>query len=244
MICDLFIRSYRKDFGWLELCLAAIDRYAREFRSVIVVIPESSRPWLKRIPMLAEGVRVETCADYRDDYLGQQATKLHADLYTDAELICHVDSDCIFVRPTTPQDLIVGGKAVIVSRPYADLGRHWPWQRPTEEFLGTEVSHDFMQRPPFVFPRWLYEEVREHAFSAHRLSLERYVTTRPPRGFSEFNVLGAWAKAHHPDSFVWIDIAEHGPVEQVCRWYWSWGGLDDGTREEIEGAIQQPEAML
>src|SRR2546430_1989099 len=109
--CDIFIRSYWKDFAWLELCLAAIAQYCHGFRSVIVVVPRSSQPWLRRFPALEDKVQVEFCRDYRDDYLGQQATKLRADTFTDADFICHVDSDCIFCRPTAPADLIEEGKS-------------------------------------------------------------------------------------------------------------------------------------
>src|SRR5947209_4154135 len=107
--CDLFIRSYWKDLEWLRFCLASIQRYCHGFRSVIVVVPRSTAPWLRRVS-LPPHVRVEFCRDYPDDYLGQQVTKLLADNFSDADYICHVDSDCVFFRPTSPEDLIVDGK--------------------------------------------------------------------------------------------------------------------------------------
>jgi len=237
LTCDLFIRSYWKDLGWLQLCLAAIERYCGGFRSVIVVVPRSTGPWLRRLPALAAAARVELCCDYRDDYLGQQATKLMADTWTEADFICHLDSDCIFCRPTTPEDLIVAGRPRIFMSPCSRLGRHWPWRRPTEDFLGWPVSHSFMQRPPFTFPRWIYGELRAHAAAVHGVDLERYVTCQPPRGFSEFNVLGAFAHARHRDDFVWIEDGGADADPPPCRWYWSWGGLDGGTRREIEALL-------
>jgi len=232
--CDIFIRSYWKDFAWLELCLAAIEKYCHGFRSVIVVVPQSSQPWLRRFPKLTGKAQVEFCRDYRDDYLGQQATKLMADTFTDSTFICHVDSDCIFCRPTAPTDLIIDGTPRIIMRPYTRLGRHLPWRKPTETFLGWEVTHDFMQHPPFTYPRWLYPKVREHATAVHGINLEKYITTRPQRGFSEFNVMGALAYVRYPSRFSWIDNSEVDPGTSSCRWYWSWGGLDGATLEEIE----------
>src|ERR1700694_677382 len=98
--CALFIRAYWKDLDWLELCLASRTRYCSGFHDVVVTIPRGSEPWLRRacLPRVA---RIEFCRDYRDDYLGQQSTKLHADTFTDADFICHVDADCIFVRPAS-----------------------------------------------------------------------------------------------------------------------------------------------
>ena len=161
MTCDIFIRSYWKDLDWLQLCLASIAKYCGGFRSVIVVLPRSTEGWLRRCA-LPGGVRIEFCRDYRDDYLGQQVTKLLADSFTDSDYICHVDSDCIFFRQTSPEDFIIDSKPRIFKRPCALLGQHQPWQRPVEKFLGWSVPDDFMQCPPFVFPRWLYQQVREH----------------------------------------------------------------------------------
>jgi hypothetical protein len=220
--CDILIRSYRKDLPWLERCLEGIARFCDGFRDVIVIVPRSSEAWLRRLPALVPNVRTELCPDYRDDYLGQQVTKLHADRFSDAELICHVDSDCLFERAVTPDDLLVDGRPRIVMRSYASLDRHWPWQAPTEQFLGWPVTHDFMQQPPFVYPRWLYGALREHAQTLHGVSIEDYVLSRPPRGFSEFNALGALAHRRYAEHFSWID-GEHGSVDGPCRWYWSWG---------------------
>lgn len=237
MTCDIFIRSYSKDLPWLELCLASIRKFCKGFRRVIVVFPCASRPWLRRIPAFDEGVEVRFCRDYRDDYLGQQATKLMADSFSDADFICHVDVDFIFFRTVTPEDLIAAGRPRVVMRPYSLQGRHWPWRKPTESFLGWEVTDDFMQHPPFTYPSWLYPELRSHATAIHGMDIETYVTTRPPRGFSEFNALGAFAYAHHKDRFIWVDNSRADPGEPFCRWYWTWGGIDEVVRAEINAAL-------
>lgn len=235
--CDILIRSYWRDLPWLELCLAAIERHARGFGEVVVAVPRKSEAWLRRRPALPPWVRLELVPDHADDYLGQQVTKLLSDELTDAELVCHVDSDCIFARPTTPEDLLdASERPIIATRPYAALDRHWPWRGPTEAALGWSVELDFMQRPPFVYPRWLYGALRAHVAAVHGQGIEAYVTSRPPRGFSEFNALGALAHARHRESFCFADAVELG--EGACRWYWSWGGLDERTRREIEGLLR------
>lgn len=235
--CDIVVRSYWRDFAWLELCLRAIERHCVGFGDVIVVMPRGSEPWLRRHPALPTSVRLELCPDYPDDYLGQQVTKLHADELSDAELICHVDSDCIFRCRTQPQDLAPGGRPRVYTRPVEELPRHWPWTRPTEEFLGWRPTHDFLQCPPFTFPRWLYPRVRERAVETKDVPLSEWVLSRPPRGFSEFNVLAAYAYRFHPEDFVWTRGRDIGAEERRCHWYWSWGGLDAATRREIEGLI-------
>jgi hypothetical protein len=234
--CDLFIRSYWKDLEWLHFCLESAYRYCHGFRSVIVVVPHSTEPWLRRA-ILRHQVRIEFCRDYRDDYLGQQVTKLLADTFSEADYICHVDSDCVFCRPTSPADFIVAGKPRILMQSNALLGRHRPWQKPTETFLGCQVLDDFMRHPPFTFPRSLYSHLRQHVLAAHGMDIESYILAQPPRGFSEFNVLGAFAWQYHHDQFLWVDTAVSSPPDPNCRWYWSWGGIDPATRKEIQDLL-------
>ncbi len=227
------IRSYRRDLDWLEWCLRSIERYCTGFRDVIVVVPQSCRDWLAR-RSLPVGVRAAFCADYRLDYLGQQVTKLHADRLTDAEYVCHVDSDCVFVRPTRSADLLVGGRPRVHMAAYEALDPHLPWREATERFLGQPVPYEFMRSPPYTFPRWLYPQLRAHALDNHGVNLTEYVLSQAPRGFSEFNALGAYAFWRHRDEFEWCDTLDPEPP---CRVYWSWAGLDEATCREIEGLL-------
>nr|WP_248832548.1 hypothetical protein [Frankia sp. Mgl5] len=228
----VLIRTYYRDLAWLSYSLAAVEKWCRGFTEVVVVSPRTGAPAVRRA--LPGSVRLEICPDYRDDYLGQQVTKLHADRFTDAELICHVDSDVIFTRSTTPVDLLVAGRPWLVRLPVDKLGRHRPWVASTEDFLGFRVSHDFMQQPPFTYPRWIYPEIRRLSVARHGRSLDEYVTGQPPRGFSEFNVLGAYALAHHPDAFTWFECGDPA-VPSLCAWYWSRARIDPATRRELEG---------
>jgi hypothetical protein len=234
MTCDIFIRSYAKDFEWLGYCLASIAKYCRGFRRVVLAVPRSSLAALGRLPPAPLEIDLRECPNFRDDYLGQQVTKLTADVQTDADLICHVDSDCVFHRSTTPQDLLADGRPRILMRPCRLLARDHPWSAPTEQFLGWPVEHDFMRHPPFTYPRWIYAEVRAHAFRRHGVDIGTYVTRQPPRGFSEFNVLGAYAYRYHRAQFAWVDTSRDDAGAPLCHWYWSWGGLDASRRAQIE----------
>jgi hypothetical protein len=230
----VFIRSYRKDLEWLRWCLASIERWCSGFAEIVVVVPESSWAWARREGLPAAGARFERCPDVRDDYLGQQVTKLLADTYTDADYVVHVDSDCVFRRPTRPADLIAGDRPLVHHCAAELLGRHRPWQRPTERFLGWPLARDYMRHPPFTFPRWLYAELRELCHARHGVDVERYVLAQPFREFSEFNALAAFAHRFHADRFEWIDVGADGVPDPACVWYWSWGGVTPAIRREIE----------
>jgi hypothetical protein len=233
--CDIVIRSYYRDFRWLRHCLASVDRYCHGFRSVVVIIPQASLAKWRWLGLHAD--RVVCCPAYRDDYLGQQVSKLHADVYSDADYICHVDSDCIFRRPTRPGNLADAGRPYVLMEPYARLDPHVPWRALTERFLGEEVNHEFMRRPPYTFPRWIYPALRKRCQARHGMSLAEYVLSQPPRGFSEFNALGAYAYRHHRDAFTWVDVADSAVPPEPCRVFWSRQNLDAVVCQEIRGLL-------
>ncbi|MFE6286343.1 hypothetical protein [Streptomyces sp. NPDC057877] len=230
----MLIRTYHRDVAWLHYALAAIRKWCRGFTEVVVITPRTGSSAVRRI--VGGDVRLEVCPDYRDDYLGQQVTKLHADDFTASDLICHVDSDVIFTRPVTPAALLADGHPWIARRSVSDLGRHRPWLASTEAFLGQPVTYDFMQQPPFTYPRWIYPELRALSLRRHGLPIDRYVIRQRPRDFSEFNVLGAHAHATHPTAFTWYEAAS-GRTPQLCRWYWSRAGIDAGLRRELDGIV-------
>lgn len=201
-------------------------------------MPRSSWSRLRRSGLLARDARFEACADAHDDYLGQQVTKLTADELTGAEFICHVDSDVVFSRRTTADGVTGRGRPRVLHTPHSELpGRERPWKRPTEAFLGWPVEHDFMRHPPFTYPRWLHQELRAHCERVHGVPIERYVLSRPPRGFSEFNALGAYAHRRHREAFDWVRCGPGPPPDARCEWYWSWGGLSPAIEREIASLL-------
>lgn len=232
----LVVRTWWKDLAWASWSLASAKRFARGFDEVILIVPRSSLPWLRHHDLPTAGVRVEMCEDVHDDYLGQQLSKLHADELTDADFICHLDSDCMVARPVSPGELMPRGRPEVVTRAVELMGRHWPWQASSTEFLGWPVLFDCMQRPPFLFPRWLYGDVRDHCVRVHGVGIDEYVLGRPPRGFSEFTVLGNFAYRFHRQSFDWIDATE-AAAAPWCRWYWSWEGLTPETVAELSRLV-------
>jgi hypothetical protein len=204
-------------------------------------MPRSSEPWLRRIDFMGKEC-VTFCRNYQDDYLGQQATKLLADTFTDADFICHVDSDCVFCRPTSASDFIVSGKPLVLMQSCELLPGERPWQKPTDKFFGFPVLDDFMRHPPFTFPRWIYARLRAFAVEEHGMDIERYILRQPQRGFSEYNVLGAFAWHYYHEAFNWVELEGAQHTSAHCRWYWSWGGIDGAIRKEIGQLLKANDA--
>ena len=235
--CDIVIRSYWRDFDWLAYSLRSIEKFYTGFRDTIVIVPEKSTAWLSQYAINTENIRLIVCEDFKDDYLGQQVSKLYVDQVSDAEFICHLDSDCIFRRPISNMQLVLGGKPICYFRSIKELSRHYPWKEPTENILGLKVQYDFMQSPPFCYPRWLYKNVRNWCLQSKGMSLKSWILSRPPRGFSEFNYLGAYCYQHHPNAMHWMPISESNVQERFCEWYWSWERINNQRRETLEKTL-------
>jgi hypothetical protein len=237
MSCDIFIRSYYKDFAWLVYCLQSIKKYCRDFNKIILVVPHSSRRKLDWMGL--SGDVTITCCDYPDDYLGQQITKLSADQFSDADYICHIDSDCLFQKYVTPEDLLVDGKPQVLMSAYSQLDPRTPWKSVTERFLSMEVHYEFMRTPPYTYPRWVYSALRNYAFELHGETLDNYIIAQPNRGFSEFNALGAYAYAFHRQEFFWNEVGLGGSLPDFCRVHWSWGGINAEVLSGINKILQE-----
>lgn len=229
---DILVRSYSRDFQWLEYCLAAIRRWCSGFREVVLVVPERSSSRARRWSLQYD--RMEVCLDRADDYLGQQITKLHADQFTDAALIAHIDSDCVVREPLCPENLCDElGRPRLAITPNSYFVNGGSWRAGTERFLGWPVEFDYMRRQPLLYPCWLYGELRRHSVERHGVSLEEYVGAQPPMGFSEFNVLGAFAHRRHPDALALERHPSADYDETNARMFWSWEGITPAARREL-----------
>jgi hypothetical protein len=224
---DVFIRSYSGDFRWLNYALKALHKRARRFGDVHIVVPIGHKEQLSHLTQ----EKIYECPVYADDYIGQQITKLMADTYCKSDYIMHVDSDLIFTSDVMPENFIVDGKPIIYYEPYSVVGME-PWYPIVSEVLGWNPEHEFMRRFPFVYPRWLYGELRNYLETRYSNTLENYISSRPYRSFSEFNILGEYAWKMHHDKFTWRNPHEDPTYVRQFR---SWDGIDQyvDTLEEL-----------
>jgi hypothetical protein len=220
-IIDIFIRTYFRDFGWLNLSLLSILKFVEGYRRIVIVMPGSSFERLRgnEIPTSARAI-VLRCQEYEDDYIGQQISKLNADSFTDAPLIAHVDSDCIFDAPCSlPAMLTRNGAPVIRQlwrsrRPASD-----GWRRCIADFHGEPLPFDVLTPPPFAYSRGLYGSLRSHCSARHGVTLDDWCLARRIDSLSEFGLLAAHAWFHHREDYSWI--AADDDVDWPCHPYWS-----------------------
>lgn len=229
MTADIFIRSYAKDFCWLRHCLASVNKFGSGFHKIHIAIPSQDMgSFVSIVP--PDNSKIHLVNRWENDYLGQQSDKMHADIYCAADFIVHFDSDCVFGKAFSPEDLMDDGKPVILLEKCDDS----PWPEIAARTLGYKPEYEFMRRHPFIYHRKHYRKFREWLFNTHKMGLEQWIRQQPGNEFSEFNTFGAWLYENHRDEYVWKHPSER-PV--LCKQWWSWGGLTPEIQHEIDSIL-------
>lgn len=238
MTVDLFLRSYAADLPWVPYALRSIHKFVTGIRNVVICVPANDYDKFQRLNFTREIICSSRLEPFKDDYLGQQCDKLIAHLYTDAEYILYWDSDVLAIRPFSPKDLMIDGKPRCLETPYAKLvtangSSAVPWQSIVERALGHPVAKERMRQHPFLTNRMALIGLRDYMQMLHGIPIVDYIASQPNREFSEFNVLHSWAADHAPDMFTFWDT-EKGVPEPFVRQWWSWSGMTQEIREEME----------
>lgn len=237
MTTSIFIKSFPKDFGWLAYCLKSIHRFSSQFSEIVVVIPEGSD-----LPLTQEKVVKIPEPDsgngmHGSGYVTQQLAKISADKYCSGDQICFVDSDVIFTRPVTPDDLMVDGKPLWLMTPMAEVtaGDKNAHAHATSmrEFSGIDPEFEYMRRHSQVIPRWACGCFRDYVQTRHGMSFDKWATAQPFRGVTEFNFWGQFLHREFPN-FIHFHDTRFGIPDSFVKQYWSWGGLTPEIRNEIE----------
>ncbi len=232
MKVSILIVSWLQDLKWLEYCLRSIAKFASGFHQTVVLVPEQEiSEFRERLP-LSNDVSFATyhrTSDKSKWHLHHQVMKCHADLWCpNADFVLHTDSDCVFSNTVTPSDYFIEEKPVMLMEPYVKL-KYNPWQIPTQNTLKRLVPHEFMRRHPQVNPVSVYPGLRERIRELHDQPFDDYVLSLKPDfpwGFSEHNVIGAYAWFEHHDQYHWIDLSKQPrPADRLIQ-FWSHGPMD------------------
>jgi len=224
MKIDIFIRSYRGDFNWLQYCLQSIKKYAHGFGKIHLCINADDYPLLP--PCDAE---VHLVSSWPDGYIQQQNDKLFCDQFCGSPYVLVLDSDCILTQELKPEDLFIEGKPVWLYESVPDGAS--PWPPIVQEALGFKPEFEFMRRHPFLMPKDELVAFRQFMFNKHGEALNVWLKKRPYRRFSEFNSFGAWCYNQRYNAFTWMSPAE---FPTYVKQFWSWGGLTQEIKNEIE----------
>jgi hypothetical protein len=242
MDAQLFIRTWEGDLGWLKFCLKSVRQFWQSaFQPVIVATPEcydnTLSPPVFKIRDVPASIFVEP--KWNDTRRGAVYIGLNADQYTTAETILFTDSDCLFTRKCSADDMMQDGKICLYGNPYAKLmvianppdHNCFTWyRRVCIEVLGIDPVAEYMRRHPFMFYRSTLEGFRNEVTSRMKVSLRELMERYHSGYFSEFNLLSAYALKYQPDLYTFVDIMDARPpfVRQFHSWSQDTTSLDVG----------------
>lgn len=238
MTTSIFIRSYRGDRFWLDYCLRSLQKFATGFKETVVVLPKGDEPHFQTTDF--RGARVIWWDDLPGDgYMGQQHCKMHADTMLDSDFVFFVDSDCFAEGPIRPEDYRLDTKPVQLLRNWQDVGDARMWLPVTERVLGYTPMFEHMAMFPLLYRTDTIARARSYIESTQKKSLGSYIQSVSMREFSEFNALGAYACRYEPQHYDWR-LANPGTdgVPRTVKQRWSWGGLTDEARNEMEAFLR------
>lgn len=230
MKCDIFYKSYRKDFLWLSYSLRSITKFVTGYNEIHIVLPENDKHLFDH-SFLPERTVIHYAPEYGNGYLYQQFIKMSAHKYCNADYILYADSDVIFDKPTDIRTLIDKGKPKILYTDYSKVGQAICWQEPTSKFMNEHQQFEFMRRNCMIAHRSTIETIYSLVPDLENIIM------RSDR-FSEFNAIFAWAFRHEKDKYNFVNTDDWEYEQQYFRQFWSWSGLDKTDLIEINKILQ------
>lgn len=247
MTTDILIVTWHRDAQFLDYALSSIERYCSGFRETVVLCPTRDEAAISPITEKYPGTSIVLHEEYGCGHHWQMMIKVHADQFTDADMILLSDSDCLFKQPTTPESFLRDGKPIHLMQRYdhpeiakGHNGGPVPWQAITERDCGWPVPYEYMRRQGFMYPRWLLKEARKHLELRHRCGADEWIMKRampiPPgfRSFCEYNFLNAFAHQKYPEQFCFLEVGKDEIPE-----YTIWQGWSHNINHPINNAVHE-----
>lgn len=247
MIVDIFIKTYHKDFIWLEYCLASIRKFATGFRKVIIVSDDDGN----KIPSkFVEGLSADVYYTpvpkvYPDNpshgigYLWQQIVKLNWYNYTDADAVLILDSDWMLTVPTKPEDFMIDGKFTWGYRDWDKVGDAICWKAPTELLLKTPVKYEAMSIAGFMLVRNTAINFMTYMCNLHDVKNIWDIFLQKNIGsLSEFNLFGTFVEQYDTENYTKLyNYDVHKLHNITILTSWSWGGLKEEDKQRRDSIL-------
>jgi hypothetical protein len=253
---EILIVTYHKDFPWLEYCLRALRKHCKGFQGITVAHPNRDR---ELFSLLGPEFDVRL---YGYDEVPGKGMLQHMVVMAMAEqflpaatkYVMHLDADCIYHTPTTPEDYFLNDKPVYLIRSWNSLTTEDPknpgskvisdcaqWRGPTEYQLGFNTDVYTMCRHPTVLPRSFYLRYRNHIEQLHSRNFADFMLSGRnefPQDRMDWTAMGAFAFHRMNDAFHWIDIGVDAPPRDRQQAFWSHGGITPAAKEQMESFLK------
>jgi hypothetical protein len=245
---DIFIKTYYKDYAWLEWCLKSIAKFTSGYRNIVIVsdtgprIPEN---FISIVPFNIHYVdlpkKSPTFVEHGVGYLWQQYIKLTWYEYTDADEVFIIDSDEMFTCSTNIQDFRISGKFPWYYRDWSRAGTGRCWKPSTDFMLKHDTPFDAMSVSGFVFQKKTSIALKNHICYIHDVGdIWDIVLKYDMPTFSEFNIYGNFVYLYDRDEYVWVINADISQIiNTTIKKDWSWGGLTRKNMRERQEILNR-----
>lgn len=241
---DILIVTHAHDAKWLAMALKSIGKFCTGFGEIVVVFPKTDMDQIHPVledpmtdPQFPFDIRpvVFDQAEGKG-HLHHMAQKCMADIHCpDADLVLHTDSDCVFFKPTTPQDYMHSDKPVVLMTPYDVVKErhrgHYQWKAVTEAVFKEPVHYSTMESHPSIWWREHYSMMRTFIETRQGMKFVDYVLAGSPTfpyNFCEFVALGTFALRTRElvERYHFINLARQPRPDDHLIQFWSHSGLD------------------
>ncbi len=216
---EIFIVTYGKDFPYLRHCLRSIKKFASGFSGVTILVPWGDAKELRKMIGEIDITFITVKAGHewvKKGFLWHMAQICRADHWIkDVDYVAHLDPDCIFTKPVTPQTFYQNNRPVLRYEPFESLAqRHpgtWNWKVACDNALPFTCADEGMRGHPEVYHLALYKRTRELIEEKTGMGFDSYIkSTRNeyPQTFAEFPTLSAVALEKFRSEYVPIDLSK------------------------------------
>lgn len=220
MKCEIFIVTFPRDYTYLHYCLKSIQKFATGFSGVTILVPKYGGHMLlsatKEFTVGSIPIRCREGDEWADrGFLWHMAQVMRSDEWCpDADYIAHIDPDCVFTGPVTPETFFRDGKPILRYEHFDTLSARHPgnlvWKTACERALPFGVDREFMRGHPEVYARENYAIARELIELKTGIPVDDYIKScrnEFPQSFAEFPTLGAVAFHISKDKYALHDCA-------------------------------------
>lgn len=237
--CDIFYKTYPGDEEWLNYSIRSVNQYAEGFRQIIIVSNRGHEysPPPGRIPVKYIEVDVppdDEAYSHGVDYWWQMGIKMSWNQFSDADEVLLADSDYFFYRPFSPATWKLEGKVTWCRSPWEQVGEGTVWKPGVDYFLGKDVAWSHMVRSGFYMTRSSLRAYVDYMLERFgQAPLEFFIDLNHPKT-SEYETFGAYMDECRHHDYLMLQPDQLHLKNWPIRQYWSWGGITDEIRLEIE----------
>jgi hypothetical protein len=245
---DLMIVTFQKDFVYLRHCLLSISKFASGFSGVRLLVPNEdvSEAWAlvdktntRKYPVVVDGYEEKP----GKGFLWHERQITYADTWSGADVIAHLDSDCIFVEPITPSYFFHDGKIILRYEPFVSIcKRHEAmlrWQECCTKCLPFVPKNECMRAHPHVYWRGTYKLTRDAIEKKVKTSVDDYILSCEnsfPQTYAEFNTIGNVAMELDGERYHCVRQQDDVPTPpNKLQQFWGHGNIDHSQHIWVKG---------